>query len=612
MPSIRGNSIGLIIIAVACGPAFLARAAAPDDELPDPRTLPWTLRDHYTLPVNNVELIYGADNAQWCVQRIGGPLYLNKVGAAITMGDGSILDVTDLRSRHSSRREYSGELGPGMDYYVEFPVRDGLEVRHSISYHRQHPFYVVRLSVTNRSDAPIAIAKLATAIVPPNGLTIPDPQARVRPVRMTAAGPSPTPARDAKPLYVLAEDRANGVALGIGVLPTGRGMTTADLASHGGSWQGEIATEFNPPVQVAPGETLQSDPVWFVFTLPRAADIDLYLAWGLAMYAKHPGAAKAPRAWVTVPDGESFADLQRAVAEWAGVGAALVPGGWEGRPGSLEGAAPAWPKDMRSVAAALRQLGLAPGITLDPLAVLGGDKAWTAASDDGQRWLNPAAESAKAYGIKRLREVADWGFAFYVVEPSRVPDTVLRAFNLSRGRADALALQMVVEATRGAPVFPASRTTLGPDLDAWLETAAATARLEEYGVLAGPVRFEAGRSGSLTDDVAAAMALCGAPIEILGPAQRQTLNQVTRALGHPDWYARPMDAASSAPRLWQVEIASGEAVPAALTLVSFPGARPAEPADRVTLAGARADAQQCAATDLLNQARKSAPGPRPK
>jgi hypothetical protein len=305
---------------------------------------------------------------------------------------------------------------------------------------------------------------------------------------------------------------------------------------------------------------------------------------------------------VTVDEGESLDGLHAAVGQWAGSGitSALVPADWEGVPGSLEGAVPRYPKSMAGVAQAFRATGFTPGITVDPLAVQGGNADWTCASADGQRWLNPAAPDGMAYGIEQMKKVAGWGFAFFAVAPSGVPDDILKHFNMSRARANALAYEIMATAAPDAPVVPASRATLDASRDGWLAAADATCRLREYNGLIGAVRLDAKLVDSVSAETLAAMAFYGGPIEVIGSPSRTLQNQLGRILPRPHWFARAIDAASPAPKLWGIELYNGAGAKNSIAIVSFEGA-PAVPADAA--ASAEAPAWSATAAEFLKRHR---------
>src|SRR5690606_10244582 len=138
-----------------------------------------------------------------------------------------------------------------------------------------------------------------------------------------------------------------------------------------GQWQGEVRSEFNPPIKLAPGQSLECDPIWLAFTIDTPERHDQFVSYTHASQEKVTFDTDEVEAWSTAGDGEPLASVEAAARAWAGAGVkyTLIPYGWEGRPGSREGASPAYPKNMSGAASQLRAAGVTPGITVDPLDV---------------------------------------------------------------------------------------------------------------------------------------------------------------------------------------------------------------------------------------------------
>ena len=563
-------------------------AMAAEDATPDLSELPWSLRDHYTITTADQQMYitYGGDNGEWSLDMKGIGTVLTKVAATITLADGSVIDLRDLGIGDTTRNKDTAELGAGLKYQVTLAGPHGLSVVHSLTYHETHPFYVVRLELTNHGSEPIDVAKISPMVIGPGGFGNLGAETTESPRRFVVIGASPVYTTVGDPLFSLFTDPVKNVTLAIGALPVSKATSAVHLEKFDGRYQGHVTTTFDPPVRLDPGATLSSDPVWIAFTLPKPADVDMYYAWAQSNMPRATSDG-VPECWVTVPDGESLSDLLQALNQWNGADVlhALVPVTWEGRPGSLEGAQPDYPKDMASAASQLRQAGVTPGITVDPLATVDGKDDWSAVSVDGQRWLKPASERGMQYGVEQMRKVARWGFGFYAVAPSHIPDEILKHFNLTRAQANALAYEMMAEAAPGAPVLGASAATLGDSLDEWLLAAASTSRLGEYSVVVGPVRFDAGKVSEVSDDVVTAMTFFGGPIELVGKPSAAVLKQIGAVFPKPNLWPRAIDSGSPVPRLWQVQVLKNRGAGESLAIVSFPGARAHTAADLVTPSG---------------------------
>lgn len=590
-----------VFLAVLCTAAFAA-----EDPAPNLADLPWSLRDHYTITTADQQMYitYGGDNGEWSLDMKGVGTVLTKVAATATLADGSVIDLRDLGVGDTTRYKETAELGPGLKYTVKMAGPNGLEILHSLTYHETHPFYVIRLELTNNGSEPIDVAKISPMVIGPGGFGNLSAEMTESPRRFDVIGASPVFTKLGAPLFSVFNDPVKNVTLAIGALPVGRAKTGVHMERFEGRYQGHVTTTFDPPVRLDPGATLASDPVWISFTLPKPADVDMFYAWA---HASMPDAKSenVPESWVTVPDGESLSDLLQAVNAWKGadVAHALVPVTWEGRPGSLEGAQPQFPKDMAGAASQLRQAGATPGITVDPLAVADGKDDWAAVSADGLRWLNPVTDQGKQHGIEQMRKVARWGFAFYVVAPSQIPDEVLKQFNITRAQANDLAYDIMVEAAPGAPVMGAAAATLGGSLDDWLLAAASTSRMDEYSVVVGPLRFDADKAGDVSDDVVTAMIFFGGPIELVGNPSSGLLKQIGKVFPNPNVWARAIDSGSPAPKLWQVHVLQNQGVSERLQIVSFPGARAHTAEDLVSPSGEGLQTSQASAAEFLESMR---------
>ncbi len=557
------------------------KAQPKTEEAPNILDLPWNLRDAYKFDFKNSTLIYGADNGQWSLDVAGVGMVFDKVRTKVVLGDGKVIDVSAFGPGGTTRDKVTSLFGEGVDYSVTLPEKEGLRVRHSLTINNASPFHAFHIQVTNVTQAPIEIAKIVVMDIPPGSLAGLSADTEVHMRRLNSFGLSPGFDPQAAPMFMMLQDKPKGFICAIGVIPSGKGASGVNLQTHDGTWQGEVSTVFDPAVRVDPGQTIEADPVWIVLNIPQPAELDRQLAFAYANFRKPAATAEVPPAWVTVGEGESIEDLRRAVSAWgeSGIQHVLVPSGWEGVPGSLEGGAPRFPKNMAGVASDFRGQGWKPGITVDPLAVQGGDAAWTATSTDGQRWLNPLSEKGFEYGVEQMKKVAGWGYGFIVIEPSLIPNEVLQSFRLNRAQAESLAYDIVSKAAPNVAVLQAARATLGPELEGWLSAAAATTRMREFNVPLGAVRLDASKVDSLPADTLTAMAFCGAPVEFTGAPSRTLLSQCSRIYPKAYLWPKPVDAAAPTPKLWLVEINKDKATASSVATVSFPGARALDSSD---------------------------------
>lgn len=557
------RSLVLLLVAVTAALAAYAGEAREDFS-----SKPWALREHYVFSFdsNTARFLYGSDNAEWTIEFEGIGKFVDKARASLTLATGQEIFLDEFDKGNARRERFTTEVGAGNHFSADLPERDGIKVRHQVSVHNTYPFLIIRMHVTNTGEEPFGIKKLSPAIFGPGCLknVSGHMESVIRRVDMRAGYAAFD--RNANSSLAFFHDPQHLRTIGLGVLPLNIARSGINLEPFGGSWQGEIASEFDPPIVLAPGESLSADPVFITFSVPKPEEVETYFTWTRSNLPRPNMPDDTPRFWCTVEEGASADALYAAAERWgrAGVRHALVPGAWESRPGSLEGARPRYPKNMQAVASTIEGMRMTPGLTVDPLAAIEGGPSYAAAMG-GQTWLNLAHPEGYAQAVANMRQVAGWGFQFFVVQKSLIPDEVLRAFNMTRTQADALALEAMADAAPGLPVFPSSATTLRDNLDDWLEAAGCTSRLWEYRIASGPVRFDTSGISTLSEDVAMVMTFFGGPIELLGLPHRDLASQIRlieRRL------AQPIDVLQRAPKMWLVAEDGSES--GNRTLITFP------------------------------------------
>lgn len=583
----------LFLAVTAAPPAHAApkKAAKKAPEPAKPERAPWTLRPRYTITVGDLSLDYSEMDGEWRIRRVqetedllNPSLLVREAGFFIELADGRVLKHDELGLRGPavcSRDKFSSELlGPGTVYKVNLAPADGLIVTHQMASYERWPFVTMTLTLHNSTEAPVTVKRIVTAALNAGSMSGFSPSVETAGRALRVTGGFPVYDRDAKPTRMVFHDTASGLDLTIGVVPNGRSVAAVELAPGGGAWQGFVTADYAPGHVVAPGGTLEADPVWLAL---ETDPVKMERLYSQSLHAAgFPLAAEgSPRAWAAVPDTEGFDALKKAATDAMALGVmhALVPAGWEARPGTREGGAPRWPRDMAKVAKELRSLGCTPGVTLDPLAVQGGGDAWTVKSADGQTWVNPVHPEGAEYARKQAAVLVEKGFGFLVVEPSRIPDEALAAFGVSRVEADWRALGAVCAAAaqggRPLPVFPAAETTLDATRDAWLEASAVLGRAVDYRLNAGPVRFNVAGLSRLDPEVETAIRLWRGPVELLGDPAPGAGSALTRALSSDVLYASPQDTDNTAPLLWVSRIYAATVGGMGAVVLAFPGAEPA-------------------------------------
>lgn len=574
---------------------FVAGATSP------PEKLPWSLREHYTFSNGPLRLDYAVDNAEWrlrlfdeddAVTRLNPDVVVRDVGFLIELGDGRLLthDALGLGGETRFEREPGTveHLGPCVHYTLYFVPQDGIQVRHRLTMLRQWNFFLLTIAIENIGEAPIDITRINSAIFGPGAIAGLTDNATVSKRNATYRGGYPVFSKDGPATKIRFYDPARDVSMAFGLLPTGPAFSSLEIQPGGGAWQGRIESSFAPGITVLPGNTLESTPVWLIFGTAPAV-IDAQYAWVLSDMCKQASNRHMPRAWVSIPDTEGLTALrsEAANAMQAGIVHALIPGNWEGRPGSFEGGAPRYPRNIGDAARTLRDVGVAPGITVDPLLGQSGSAAWTAQSIDGQTWVNLSAPGGREFAVNRMRRIVEMGFEFIVIEQSHIPDEVLRNFGMTRAWADNLAFDVAREAVCDTPVsvLPASAGRLGLNRDAWLEAASAVCRQADFRIAAAPLRLQLGNATAIDDETLSALRFWRGPIEFITAPQRAVHNDLAALLRQRPLSVRPQDASNRSPLVWLARVNAPSIGYMGANIISFTGAGPLALADIETFGG---------------------------
>ncbi len=556
-----------------------AKAKASNEEADaDPnRRLPWTLREHYTITSDKASLIMAADNGEWRLECEGIGTVVDTATAKAYLADGTVISADDIRHGSGLVKRFSEDYGEGMVYTVDSEPMNGLAFRFTLNVPKERPFYLLRVEVVNRSAAPIEVARIDPGWFTITGLSA---STVVGQRNLKARGPYLVPAGGGGATMAVFQDAAHGFTLAMGNLSMRQADFSMNIQPSGASWQAVVSSVFSPAIKLEPGQSLSSDPMWLLTSVPKAADVDQLYAWTHSLRPKANYGKRMPEAWATASDGASSTDVTGVAGSWSGSGidCILVPPNWQSMPGSLEGSRPNYPHDMGSLASSLLGMDMKPGLSIDPLAIQGGSPEWSAKTADGQTWLDPTNEAGRKAWAAQLREkMGKWGYEFFVVAPTSMPDEALKQFNATRVQADACAFLLMAEAFPGVPVLPSPLATLPADLNTWLAASSSTSRFEEYGVTCGPVAFDAAKAGKLDDALLTAMLFYGGPVEVQGECGAALRKQL--AATHPSGHfvARPL-AFEAAPGAWLVSAQRGQTSEIAEGVALFPGASEASTA----------------------------------
>jgi len=566
----------LALLTVVVLPAGAASKKAVEKDVA-PVDYPWPLRVHYTFPSKGMLLDYDEKFSRMRVSLGEALVIADDMAFSIEFADGTAWNYRSLEEAKTVRDPYTDpQIGPGTTYTTTYPLKDGLEVRYIVTVFNTRPFISMQLVVENKGTADVRLAGLDPLVTGPAGITNLSPQARVRNRNIESRGGYPVFDKTGSPIMTVFSDPSNKAVLALGILPEGKASSGTKFEQQGGAWHGRILSRFEPPVRLAPGQTLKSDRVCLIHGQVQKGDIDLYYSWALSVLNPPKDNRKGPTAWITVTEDKGLDQLVADARAWAssGIKHALVPANWESKPGSMKGAAPRYPGNMKSAADALDDAGTKPGITFDPLAVEEGPKDAIAQTSDGQLWLNPASASAADFARKRYAKLGDWGYDFVVVAPSTIPDPVLESWGVTRTEAYRLGLDLVENALGERPVYPASAGSVKATRADWLEAASALGRLGSYGAGLAPLRLDAAGLGDVDGETVGAMRLWRGPIEVQGRADGGAAKALSRVFQLPRIDGNAVDLDRTDPLVWQIDFKDDKGKVVGANVLTFSGAEP--------------------------------------
>lgn len=542
----RAN-ITKMLLAVLC--ALGISLATPADT-----NTPWDLRNQYRIPIERGVLIYAEDTAEWRVFMDNGQVLADRIGFSVVLEDGTEMRGIGLGAGVSGREKLSDEFGEGTVYSVAFPPKNGLRVVHYLKTYRNRPFVFIEIAVDNVGQTDVQIAAIRPVISEKSVMQSLSEQATVRHRRVLDTGGQPVVAPGKDATMAVIHDPSKPICFGVGLIPKGLARSTVSFTKAADVWNGEITCNYEPYKVLKPGAKLVSDPLWLSHGVPDPDRVDLNYSWVYSTLVKVAPRPFPERGWYTLGEDKGLDAYLQAAGGWKSVDIdhVLLGKGWEGRPGSMEGASGRFPSSMKSAVGDLAKAGLEVGVTIDPLASKG-DGAGTAKSADGLSWLNPAAPEAKEALAAKIKTLKDWDAAFVVVDYSAIPDEVLVGFGVTRAEAQNLAYKALREVADPLPVFPSSVSTVTDGLDSWLDASSSVARMAVYGMTPGPLCCTLSDGSKITPELMMAAQFWPGPIEFEGALSNKIEGDVKKMLKLERMAAHPVDAGLDAPRTWRFQ-----------------------------------------------------------
>lgn len=512
----------LVVIPILCAVALqLFFGEAWTDE-----KRPWSLRDHYTTTAGNVSFKYARDNAEWTLVDGDGGTLVDTVNASVQLSDGTIINTVEYDDGKAETSKFRDALGAGTSITVTFPPHGGLAFIHRVNIYDERPFMILSVEVRNASQAPVTVANIRPVIL--GGAGIVD------------IGKDMAMGRFALVLNDFYGDRflvhfripSLGRSLAMGTLPKGKALSSLDIRRHGTGWNGTIDSQFDPPLRLDPGQTLEGNNVWLSFAPLEPVELEEIFTWTCATLKQTVLSTPPPKCWLTAPGTASAEELYATVRHWkeTKIDHVLLPPSWEQPPGSLHGAPPAFPKDLRRVAEALRDLRKIPGITVSPLHADGKAKSWTVRDSQGDYWFNLALPEAKEMAVQRLHKLVNKGFQFFVVQPTNMPDELLEDFHFTRIQADRMAFEIMAQAADGRPVVPFPRKSFSLDAEQWQQALHATQWNYKYRLIAAAVRVDLADANFIEPSLQHAFSSYAGPIQFQGLPGKKAKKELGRLI----------------------------------------------------------------------------------
>ena len=493
---------------------------------------PWSLRDHYSFSGAHTKFSVDVQTAEWKVDVNGLGTIVENAQAEIFLSDGTILRLSEMKFLDTVREEIKDSLGTGKRFETRLVASNGLQVNYQVQRYDELPFLTISIEVKNTGQEAIGIDSIRSVHFPKGTVHHLHSNVTVLTSHAHRRGDFSMVHEDShSSLYRFILDSPKAV-IGVGLLQSGAMHSKIDFVSVDEMWGGKVQSDFEPAIILNPAEAVESDKVWLSFTMDEAESVHQYHSWAEAAVTPPTRSDLIPNGWVTVEESQNSESLLYATSTWdiPNVFHALVPGSWPEKAGALKGDGDKYPESMQTMARSIRDHGMLPGITIDPLAVEKAEKDFTIADEKGNHWLDITNPKAIEYGTKRMGKVGKWTYEFFVVKPSNIPDSVLKKLNVTRASADMTAFELMKRGSNGYPVLPSAHLTMSEDVSDWYRAAETTEWYESYGVMTGPVRFNVAELGEVSSDLNKAIKAFTGPVEFTGNPGRKVRRQLAVAM----------------------------------------------------------------------------------
>jgi len=433
-----------------------------EDEVPQPRSSPWVLRHRYTFSWEDMGIDFDEMNGDWHIFNTVPDNYsemtvIEGYGPSIQLKTGEEISAESLGNAFTDRVAVDSVFGPATHFTAIFPVKNNILIQQRATSFKQCSFVLFTTLITNNGTSPVTISKIKPFVFPPvAGLITRVPNEKVRRPVANVNGYWTYVSEEESQILELTTNKGQKIVFA--VCPQGKSHSRIVTEGEGDNWTGAVECEYLPSLTIAPGETLESDPVLISFS-NDAYKLHTTFVWAISSlsptYSKMV-IEKPIRGWISVdPEKASLGNLSKIAgfSSNVGINAVCIPNGWEQPLGSLKGNAKNLSKDMKSVIEQLKNHGsLKVGLSLNPWAVPAGTEFAVPVSEE-YAFVKFNNTNGLEIAKKRWEKILSWNPDFIVCDIS-IPEAVLEQINATYTGAIFQGLKELSDYFKNIPVYP--------------------------------------------------------------------------------------------------------------------------------------------------------------